>query len=109
MHKKLFLTTVLWIMFALVLSCSHIVSNNNEPVQHDEGLISAVGTVKFIEIEGGFFGIIADTGDKYKPLNLPKDFQRDGVRVRFDGEINSDIMGIHMWGKSIEITNIKEL
>jgi hypothetical protein len=109
MHNKLFFITVFLLMVALVLSCSKLVSNNDEHVQHDEKLISAMGTVTFIEIEGGFFGIIADNGDKYRPLNLPKDFQKDGVRVRFEGKINSDIMGVYMWGEAIEIKNIKGL
>jgi len=109
MHKNLFLITTLLIIFALVLSCSKHEISNNVNLQYDENLVSAQGTIEYIQLEGGFFGIIADNGDKYRPLNLPEDFQKDGVRVRFEGKINTDIMGVYMWGKVIEIKNIRKL
>ena len=107
--RKLFILNILLIMFAVSLSCDKYTKNNEENIQSSEQIIKAEGTVKFIDIEGGFFGIIADDGSKYKPVNLPKRFQKDGLKVRFEGKFRTDLLGIYMWGKLIEIINIKEL
>ncbi|MBI4711867.1 MAG: hypothetical protein HY762_00960 [Planctomycetes bacterium] len=32
--------------------------------------LSEIGTVRFIDIEGGFYGINGDTGQNYDPINL---------------------------------------
>jgi hypothetical protein len=80
--------------------------NSSRIVQPDENLIVASGTIVHISVEGGFFGIIADDGKKYLPLDLPKEFQRDGLKVEFEGKFRPDIMGIHMWGKYIGITKM---
>lgn len=34
------------------------------------------GVVKHIELEGGFFGIVGDDGQKYDPVNLPAEFKK---------------------------------
>jgi hypothetical protein len=74
-----------------------------------EGIISGTGTVKFINIEGGFYGIIGDNGEHYDPINLSQDFQFDGLRVRFEAKIRNDLFSIHMWGTLIEILKIEKL
>lgn len=96
-------------MGAFILSCNQYARNDNENTQSSEQIIKAEGTVKFIDLEGGFFGIIADDGSKYKPVNLSERYQKDGLKVSFEGKFRTDLMGIYMWGKLIEIINIKEL
>ncbi len=108
-NRKIFTLIVLLIMFAFILSCNQYARNDNENIQSSEQIIKAEGTVKFIDLEGGFFGIIADDGSKYKPVNLPERYQKDGLKVSFEGKFRTDLMGIYMWGKLIEIINIKEL
>ena len=96
------------IMSVVSIGCSKYV-NSDKDIQSNENIISADGTIVYQELEGGFFGIITDNGDKYNPVNLPKEFQKDGLKVRFKGKINHDLVGIHMWGKLFEITRISEL
>ena len=108
-NLKLFTLIVLLIMFSFSLSCNQYARNDKENIQSDEKVIRSKGTVKFIDLEGGFFGIIADDGSKYKPVNLPERYQKDCLKVRFEGKFRTDLMGIYMWGKLIEIINIKEL
>lgn len=74
-----------------------------------KSLVSGTGTVKFIELEGGFFGIVGDDGKNYDPLNLSKDFQQNGLRVRFEASLRPDIVTIRQWGTIIEITRIERL
>ncbi|MFH0914254.1 MAG: hypothetical protein V1849_03075 [Chloroflexota bacterium] len=73
-----------------------------------EDMVSGTGTVKFISLEGGFYGIVGDDGQNYDPLNLAKEFQQDGLRVRFEGR-KKDVATIRMWGTPVEITRIEKL
>ena len=63
------------------------------------------GVVKFIELEGGFYGIIGDNGINYNPVNLPKEFQENFLKVEGEASV-FDGMSFHMWGKLIQIENI---
>ena len=67
---------------------------------------SGVGTVRFIELEGGFYGIITPEGDNYLPLNLPKEFQVDGLQVTFSAREERDVSTIAMWGTPVRIDSI---
>jgi inhibitor of cysteine peptidase len=71
--------------------------------------ISETGTVKYIDLEGGFYGIVGDDGQQYDPMNLDQTYQQDGLRIRFQAKIRPDIASIHMWGIIIEITKIEKL
>lgn len=69
--------------------------------------ITIKGTIKFIDLEGGFYGIIGDDGKNYLPINLSKEFKIDDARVKFEGKIRNDIFTIYMWGEPIEIIKIE--
>ena len=71
--------------------------------------ISGAGTIKHLDLEGGFYGIIADNGERYDPINLPTRFQQDGMRVKFKIEIIKDQTSIHMWGTIVEVVWIAEV
>ncbi len=71
--------------------------------------INGTGTVRFNPIEGGFYGIVGDNGENYDPINLEKEFQVDGLRVRFEAKKRDDLASFHMWGTLIEIINIKRI
>lgn len=71
--------------------------------------ISAQGTVQYIELEGGFWGIIGADGKHYDVVNLPKEFQQQGLRVKFTGRVNPSRISSHMWGVIVEIVSIEML
>ncbi len=73
-----------------------------------EGIIAADGTVTYVDLEGGFYGIVADDGSQYLPANLPEEFAVDGKRVRFTAEVRQDVVTIQMWGIPVEILTIEE-
>ena len=83
----------------MIISCS-----STEPE-----LIDTTGTVKYISLEGGFYGIITDNGKSLDPINLPKEFQVDGKRVFVKYHSKKEGADFHMWGVIIEIIEIKEL
>jgi PKD repeat protein len=69
-----------------------------------ETTIETTGTVQFVDIDGGFFGILGDDGNRYEPINLPSDCEVVGLRVWFKARILQ--RAIHMWGIPIEIIEI---
>lgn len=79
-----------------------IISISPDPV--NEGVIETTGTVEWVPLEGGFYGIIADDGTQYDPLNLPKEYAKDGFRIGFTAVEEQNMASIHMWGTIITIT-----
>ncbi len=67
------------------------------------------GTVKYIDLEGGFYGIITDDNKRLDPINLAKEFQTDGKRIMFKYKEKKDLVSFHMWGTIVEILEIKEI
>jgi len=78
-----------------------------------ERVIEGTGTITYIELEGGFYGIIWDNGiGKLKhldPTNLSSEFKEDGLRISFKAKILEDQVSFHMWGIVVEILEIEKL
>ena len=70
---------------------------------------TSTGTVVFLSIEGGFYGIKGDNGKNYDPVNLPREFRKNGLRVRYEVRELRDRASVHMWGTIVEIVHIEEL
>lgn len=71
-----------------------------------EQLVSTTGTVRYIDLEGGFYGIVARDSVRYDPLDLDDEFQVDGLAVRFRGRLRTDVMTVRQWGRPLEILEI---
>jgi hypothetical protein len=81
----------------------------DDKAMSEERIISGTGTVRFIGLEGGFYGIVSDDGKNYDPINLGQEFQVDGLRVRFEAKVLEGVVSAHMWGTQIEVLKIKKL
>jgi len=75
-------------------------------IYEENKVISQSGTVIFLNLEGGFYGIMGDDGVNYDPVNLGKEYHSDGMRINFQGKLRDDLAGIHQWGQIIELTYI---
>jgi len=64
------------------------------------------GRVQFLNLEGGFYGIITDSGQKILPMNMAKEFAQNGAIVRIKGKVK-DVMTIQQWGTPFTITEIE--
>ncbi len=64
------------------------------------------GRVQFLNLEGGFYGIITDSGKKVLPMNMAKEFAQNGAIVRFKGRVKN-VMTIQQWGTPLTITEIE--
>ena len=69
--------------------------------------IEGTGTIRYIDLEGGFYGITGDDQEYYDPLNLPEGFKQDNLRVEFTARLAPNQNSIHMWGKLIYILEIE--
>ncbi|RMG67460.1 MAG: hypothetical protein D6722_13100 [Bacteroidetes bacterium] len=68
------------------------------------------GKVTYVDISGGFWGIVGDDGAKWHPQNgLPASFRQEGLRVQASGKPAVAAFGISMWGQQMDITDIKKL
>lgn len=74
-----------------------------------DSYIEGTGEIKYNDFEGGFYGIVADDGEKYDPINLPIDLELDGIRVKYTLKTLENQSSIHMWGIVVEIIEIEKL
>lgn len=71
-----------------------------------ENVVSDVGTVRYVDLEGGFYGIVADDGSRYLPDSLDETVREDGTRVRFRAQVRDDVMTAQMWGTPVTVLEI---
>jgi len=64
------------------------------------------GRVQFLNLEGGFYGIITDSGRKILPMNMTQEFAQNGAIVRIKGKVKN-VMTIQQWGTPFTITEIE--
>ena len=77
--------------------------------ESQDDIVSGEGQIVYLSLEGGFYGIIAENGGKYDPINLPDEFKIDGLLVEFIAKILKDRGSFHMWGQIVELLSIKNL
>lgn len=75
--------------------------------EQDSQLVESTGTVVFNVLEGGFWGIVTDSGVKYEIANLPDEFMKEGEKVKFTGVEVKDAASIHMWGQLLDLKSIE--
>ncbi|MCK4906738.1 MAG: hypothetical protein KAS64_04275 [Spirochaetes bacterium] len=68
-----------------------------------------LGTVTWVNIEGGFYGIITDENKQIEPTNLNDELKVDGKRIRFRYEILNNAVSIYMWGEIAELHDVDAL
>jgi hypothetical protein len=61
------------------------------------------GTVAYQSLSGGFWGIIDEDGNKWKPEEMPKVLQKEGLRLEIEAEKAAGGISIFMWGTTIKI------
>ena len=94
-----------FVILMLPLACS---DSPFEPT--DPNNLVTTGTVRFFNVEGGFWAISGDDNVTYDPITpLQSSFQREGLRVRFEAKLLPDAGSTHMVGPVVEIVQIEKL
>ena len=70
--------------------------------------ISLIGTIVFEKLEGGFWGIIDEKGNKWQPVTMPEQLKHVGKKVSVVVK-PVDVMGISMWGQPVKIISFGTL
>jgi len=83
----------------LMFSCAYEENARHESPRESRGR-PFTGTVVYNNLEGGFYGVVTDTGQQLDGT-LPRDLRRDGLRVRGEYERALGQMGIRMWGEQV--------
>ena len=65
--------------------------------------ITVTGTIKHLDLDGGFHGIVGDDGQNYNPVELNREFQMDGLKVTFQAQILTDRVKTNRWGTPVKI------
>lgn len=84
-------------------------TQNADDAPSPEDIISDTGTVRYVELEGGFYGIIADDSTRYLPDSLGARFQEDGMRIRFRAQLRDNVVTAQMWGQPVRMLDIARL
>jgi len=91
MHRRTLTTVLVMLLLTSAGGCIALKSSSKQEK------VSGTGTIKYINLEGGFYGIVSDDGKNYDPINLPEEFKKDGLKVSFEAE-KSNAFATHMWG-----------
>ncbi|WP_076538722.1 hypothetical protein [Shewanella sp. UCD-KL21] len=73
----------------------------------EKGIAMQQGTVRYFDLEGGFWGILTDDGQQILPSNLAKEHQKDGLRLSFSAAEVTDMMTIQQWGVLSTLSNVE--
>lgn len=65
------------------------------------------GFIEYVPLEGGFFGLITDDGQRYVPTNLPTEFRLGKLRVCGELQVNPDQIGFQQWGVFATLLSIR--
>ena len=67
------------------------------------------GVVKHLDLEGSFYGIVTDDGQRLDPVNLPEAFQQDGLRIKARVATLEGRVSVHMWGTLVKIIDVQRV
>jgi hypothetical protein len=67
------------------------------------------GTIQQQTLGMGFWGIIGDDGENYRPDKLPKKLQKNGLRISADVTELPNQMSVFMWGKAVSLNSYEIL
>lgn len=104
MGKKTTGFVVLSVITILVLFSGASAQTNANPDS-----FSFIGTVVYQDLEGGFFGIITDTGDQLLPTNLPAQYEIDGLKISGTATPQTDMVSTRMWGTMVSVESVTPL
>ena len=63
------------------------------------------GKVAYQELGTGFWGIIGNDGSKYRPVNLLKELEKEGLSVEVEAKEHKNAVSIFMWGITVKIVD----
>jgi len=73
----------------------------------DDTLWTGVGTVQYVNLEGGFYAIVDETlNRRLVPDSLPAPVRTDGLPVEYEARVQHDRVSIRMWGTPVTLLSL---
>lgn len=66
-------------------------------------------TVRYLDLEGGFWGLIDQDNNKFRVINMPEQLKKDGAIVNVTIKPVNEDASIQMWGQAVKITGFHTL
>jgi len=66
------------------------------------------GKIVYQNLETGFWGIVANNGKEYRPVNMPEQLKKAGAEVSVVAR-EVDEMSFIMWGTPVRIVSFETL
>ncbi|MEN0005771.1 MAG: hypothetical protein AAF798_16605 [Bacteroidota bacterium] len=67
------------------------------------------GKVSYQKLSGGFWGIIGNDGQEYRPVRFPEQLKYEGKSVKIVAKEVEEDMSIFMWGTPIKIVSFETM
>ena len=67
------------------------------------------GKVVYQNIGMGCWGIVADNGKEYRPVNMPEQLKTEGAKVTVTASKAKEEMSMFMWGTPIKISSFETI
>ncbi|MBV6656109.1 MAG: hypothetical protein KI786_20255 [Mameliella sp.] len=71
--------------------------------------IKIKGTVKYLNMEGGFWGIVSADGQEFRPVEMPEQLKHDGEAVEVTLLPVEEEMSLYMWGQPVKLITFHTL
>jgi outer membrane murein-binding lipoprotein Lpp len=82
-------------------------SNDMQKTSQDTSeLLVLEGQILFQQLEGGFFGFIDESGNKYTPIGMDKADLRHGLVIQLTGKLLPDMITTTQFGQVIKVESI---
>ena len=65
------------------------------------------GKVTFQNLGTGFWGIIGDDGNEYRPMNMPEQLKTNGAKISCTAREIDEDASIFMWGVPVKIISFE--
>ena len=95
-----------WLFPSLIVTIASLAGAPGCVGDEPSKAVSLDGTVVFVSLEGGFYGIAGDDGTHWDPENLPDEFAIDGLPVSCRALV-TDEPSFHMWGRTVSVLSIE--
>ncbi|MBP6793771.1 MAG: hypothetical protein KA143_01895 [Saprospiraceae bacterium] len=69
--------------------------------------IKISGTVEFINLAMGFWAILGDDGEKYRPVHMPDQLKKEGKKIICRIKPIDEEFSIMMWGKPVKVVSFE--
>ncbi|MBN1123986.1 MAG: PQQ-binding-like beta-propeller repeat protein [Sedimentisphaerales bacterium] len=103
------LDNILYVPTQRRLTAYKMAATDLSPDDTSERVYEVIGTVRYQQLEGGFFGIVTEDGRRFNPVNLPEQYRINGFKARFRLQDAKDQISIHMWGKLVEVLTVEPI